>query len=52
MADGELVTADLYIAATGVKPNIGFLEGSGVAAAWGVAVDRTCGQRARDLGGR
>jgi nitrite reductase (NADH) large subunit len=40
MADGELVTADLYIAATGVKPNIGFLEGSGVAAAWGVAVDQ------------
>ena len=28
-ADGELVTADLYVAATGVKPNLGFLAGSG-----------------------
>ncbi len=39
MADGELVTADLYIAATGVKPNVSFLAGSGVAHEWGVTVD-------------
>jgi len=39
LADGELVTADMYVAATGVKPNLGFLEGSGIAAAWGIGVD-------------
>lgn len=39
MADGELVAADLYIAATGVKPNVSFLAGSGVAHEWGVTVD-------------
>lgn len=39
LADGSLVTADLYVAATGVKPNLGFLDGSGVAADWGITVD-------------
>ena len=39
MADGELITADLYIAATGVKPNVSFLAGSGVAHEWGITVD-------------
>jgi nitrite reductase (NADH) large subunit len=39
MADGELVTADLYVAATGVKPNVGFLAGSGVEHGWGITVD-------------
>ncbi len=39
LASGELMTADLYIAATGVKPNIDFLAGSGIAAAWGISVD-------------
>jgi NADPH-dependent 2,4-dienoyl-CoA reductase/sulfur reductase-like enzyme len=39
LADGTLLTADLYIAATGVKPNLGFLEGSGVGADWGITVD-------------
>jgi len=39
MVDGALVTADLYIAATGVKPNVSFLAGSGVAHEWGIAVD-------------
>jgi NAD(P)H-nitrite reductase large subunit len=39
MVDGQLVTADLYIAATGVKPNVSFLAGSGVAHEWGIAVD-------------
>ncbi len=36
---GEVVEADLLIAATGVKPNVEFLEGSGVAVSWGVLVD-------------
>jgi NAD(P)H-nitrite reductase large subunit len=39
LASGEVLTADLYAAATGVKPNIEFLEGSGIAANWGVTVD-------------
>ena len=32
-------TADLVISATGVKPNIGFLEGSGIACVQGVLTD-------------
>lgn len=39
MADGRVLTADLYVAATGVKPHVEFLGGSGVTAAWGVQVD-------------
>ena len=39
LADGTLLTADLYVAATGVKPNVGFLDGSGIRADWGIAVD-------------
>lgn len=39
LADGETIQADLYIAATGVKPNLGFLDGSGVATVWGITVD-------------
>lgn len=31
--------ADLYIAATGVKPNVELLEGSGIQVKWGVPVD-------------
>ncbi len=36
---GPPLTADLLIAATGVKPNIDFLKGSGVETEWGVVVD-------------
>jgi len=36
---GAALEADLVICATGVTPNIGFLEGSGVAAEAGVLVD-------------
>jgi NAD(P)H-nitrite reductase large subunit len=39
MADGRLLTADLYIAATGVKPTVGYLDGSGIETRWGVRVD-------------
>ncbi len=49
MADGELVTADLYIAATGVKPNIAFLAGSSVAHAWGITVDDHLRTTAHDI---
>ncbi|MDH3893160.1 MAG: FAD-dependent oxidoreductase, partial [Chromatiales bacterium] len=36
----ETLPADLVIAATGVRPNIGFLEGSGIDTDQGVLVDR------------
>jgi NAD(P)H-nitrite reductase large subunit len=39
LASGELLRADVYIAATGVKPNIDYLEGSGLETDWGVIVD-------------
>ena len=38
--NGETLPADLVIAATGVRPNIGFLEGSGIDTDQGVLVDR------------
>lgn len=39
LKSGETLTADLLVAATGVKPNIEFLTGSGVETDWGVLVD-------------
>ena len=39
LASGEKLVADAYIAATGVKPNVAFLEGSGLDIGWGVRVD-------------
>lgn len=36
---GDVVTADLLVAATGLRPNIEFLEGSGIETKWGVLVD-------------
>lgn len=39
LESGETLTADAYIAATGVKPNIEWLAGSGVRTGWGVLVD-------------
>lgn len=39
LESGEVLAADLLIAATGVKPNIEFLEGSGIETKWGVLVD-------------
>ena len=40
LADGSLVPADLVITATGVRPNVALLEGSGVAIDQGVLIDR------------
>ena len=37
--NGEVVDADLVISATGVKPNIQFLEGSGIKTEFGVLVN-------------
>jgi len=39
LESGERLAADLLVAATGVKPNIEFLEGSGIETGWGVLVD-------------
>ena len=39
LASGETLVSDLCVAATGVKPNIEFLAGSGIEADWGIAVD-------------
>ena len=42
LGDGKEVVADLIIAAAGVKPNVAFLEGSGVACATGILIDERC----------
>jgi len=39
LSDGQHLECDLVISATGVKPNIGFLEGSGVRCLLGVLTD-------------
>lgn len=39
LGSGEVASADLLIAATGVRPHTEFLQGSSVAASWGVQVD-------------
>lgn len=40
LSNGETLVADAYVAATGVKPNVEFLEGSGLDIDWGIHVDR------------
>ena len=43
MRSGKELTADLLVAATGLKPNIELMEGSGIETDWGVLVDdRLC----------
>jgi NAD(P)H-nitrite reductase large subunit len=39
MRSGAELGADLLVAATGLRPNIEFLSGSGIQTAWGVLVD-------------
>jgi len=39
LADGTILTADAYVAATGVKPHVEYLDGSGIGMDWGVHVD-------------
>lgn len=36
---GEVIKGDAYVAATGVKPNLGFLAGAGLDTGWGLRVD-------------
>ena len=38
-ADDEYFPADVCIAATGIKPHVGLLEGSGIDHGWGIRVD-------------
>jgi NAD(P)H-nitrite reductase large subunit len=39
MRSGDVVSADLLVAATGLRPNVEFLEGCGIELGWGVLVD-------------
>jgi NADPH-dependent 2,4-dienoyl-CoA reductase/sulfur reductase-like enzyme len=39
LESGERLEADAYVAATGLKPNTEWLEGSGIDVGWGVRVD-------------
>lgn len=39
LASGERLRADVYVAATGVKPNVEYLDGVGLETGWGVLVD-------------
>jgi NAD(P)H-nitrite reductase large subunit len=39
LESGDVLRADLLIAATGIKPNLKLLEGSGIAHDWGLSVD-------------
>jgi NAD(P)H-nitrite reductase large subunit len=41
LGDGGSIPADLVVCATGVKPNIGFLDGSGIATDSGILVDHS-----------
>jgi NAD(P)H-nitrite reductase large subunit len=41
LGTGECLRADVYVAATGVKPNCEYLAGSGIDTDWGVRVDDT-----------
>jgi NAD(P)H-nitrite reductase large subunit len=41
LSGGAVLEADLIISATGVKPNIGFLENSGIKCLQGILVDET-----------
>lgn len=49
LASGEVLAADLYVAATGVKPNLAFLAGSGIEARWGISVDERLRSTAPDV---
>ncbi len=39
LESGSVLRADVYVAATGVKPHVEFLSGSGIEMGWGVRVD-------------
>lgn len=41
LESGEVLQADLVVAATGIKPNLKLLEGSGIIHQWGILVDKS-----------
>jgi NADPH-dependent 2,4-dienoyl-CoA reductase/sulfur reductase-like enzyme len=49
LSDGQTALADLVISATGVKPNIGFLENSGITCLQGVLTDEHLQTSAADV---
>ncbi len=49
LADGTHIDADLVITATGVRPNVGFLDGSGVTVDQGIVIDRHFRTSAEDI---
>lgn len=49
MADGAVLTADAYVAATGVKPHVEFLAATGIDAGWGIRVDDHLRTSVRDV---
>jgi len=49
LSGGRLVEADLVITATGVRPNVGFLAGSGVEVGQGILIDRHFRTTAADI---
>ncbi len=42
LSDGQRLSANLVIVSTGIRPNIGFLTGSGIRTEQGIVVDATC----------
>jgi len=49
LGDGTEVVADLVIASAGVKPNVAFLDGSGVACSTGILIDERCATNIPDV---
>ncbi len=49
LESGEVLQADLLIAATGVKPNLDLLQGSGIASNRGIRVDKQLRTNAPDV---
>ena len=49
LESGEVLQADLFIAATGVKPNLDLLQGSGIASNRGISVDEHLRTNAPDV---
>lgn len=47
--NGETIAADLVVSATGVRSNIGFLEGSGVKTDHGILIDRHMQSSVEDI---
>jgi len=49
LESGEMLQADLLIAATGIKPNLKLLDGSGIDHKWGITVNEHLRTNAADI---